>query len=99
MEAAVTSYATDAHLGAGREISDDEISMCLRDHAGMGIIESVRPAGPYGWVLTVNGRELTLADQHQALIWLTAISAFQDMEEREASVPADWGWIGGYDGD
>jgi hypothetical protein len=53
----------------------------------MGVIESVRSASPAGWVVTVGGRELILADEHQALIRVTAIGAYQEMEEREGSVP------------
>jgi len=86
----VSVHVTDVAPPLVAEVSGDEILLYLRDDVGMGVVESVRPASPAGWVLTVGGRELTLADEHQALIWVTAIGAYQIMEEREQSVPADW---------
>ena len=48
----------------------------LKDHAIIGIIESVRPASsPPGWTLTIDGKDFTLADQERVLIWLTAVDA------------------------
>jgi hypothetical protein len=100
----VSIHVTGAAPPAVAEVSEDEIFLYLRDHVGMGVTGSVRPASPAGWVLTVGGRELTLADEHQALIRVTAIGAYQETDERLHSVPDDspyWkrAGIGGGDGD
>jgi hypothetical protein len=98
LQAISARTAVDAVLA-----SDYDTSMRLRDQADMSVIESVRPANPSGWVLTVGGRDLVLSER-EALVWLAAVDAYQIMEEREQSVPDDspyWKWadIDGGDGD
>jgi hypothetical protein len=83
--------------------SDYDTSMRLRDQVDMSVIESARPASPSGWVVTVGGRDLVLSER-EALVWLAATEAYQEMDERLHSVPDDspyWKWagIGGGDGD
>jgi hypothetical protein len=98
LQAISARTAVDAVLA-----SDYNTSMRLRDQVDMSVIESVRPANPSGWVLTVGGRNLVLSER-EALVWLAAVNAYHIMEEREQSVPDDspyWKWadIGGGDGD
>jgi hypothetical protein len=78
------------HAAAG-DIPDEEVALYLRDSARDGIVESARPAGPPGRVVTVGGRDLVLASRHEALIWISAIEAYQVVEERMASAPAGGG--------
>jgi len=70
---------------------DDEIYARLTEHVSIGIIESVRPASPSGWVLTASGQDLTLIGQGQALAWLSAADAFIDLLNRQISEGDDLG--------
>lgn len=63
----------------------------LKDHAIIGTIESVRPASPPpGWTMTIDGKDFTLADQQQVLIWLTAVDAVFALLDRQMNGHGDW---------
>jgi hypothetical protein len=74
--------------------ADDEIHARLKQHVSIGIVESVRPASPSGWVLTASGQDITLTSQAQALAWLGAADAFINMLERQIGKDPDrlWEW-------
>jgi hypothetical protein len=75
--------------------ADDEIHARLKENVSTGIIASARPASPCGWVLTtVNGQDLTLTGQAQALAWLGAVDAltFISMLNRQVTATDDLGF-------
>ena len=88
------SSAADAccHYQPRDPAADDEIHARLKVHVSIGIIESVRPASPSGWVLTASGQDITLTSQAQALAWLSAVDAFIDLLNRQLGKDPDRLW-------
>ncbi len=74
----------------GDLVASDEIYARLKEHADIGIIDSVRPAGPSGWIVSIGGQDRALTDQAQALTWLSAVDAVLALLDRQMSGGGDW---------